>query len=282
MENKKKAKIYGIGGTVLVHVALISLLLLLGFSIPVSQEEGGVPVMLGTENAFADSGNVGDLVDIEITTQPSSSAPEFNQPEAEELLTQDLEETVVIEEVKEKPKKVDTPKTETPKKPEKSKEEIEAEAKRLAEEKAERERKEAAERTAQRVQGAFGKGSEMKPGATSSGTNAGVSGNPSGTSDKGVSGSGGYGSFDLAGRSLGEGGLPKPVGNFQEGGIVVITITVNPAGKVIDASFNLDKTKTSNPQLRKAAREAALKARFNEVTGVNNQVGTITYNFELK
>ena len=43
------------------------------------------------------------------------------------------------------------------------------------------------------------------------------------------------------------------------------------------AQFN-----TVNPTLRKAAEEAARKARFNKVDGVNNQSGTITYYFKLK
>ena len=33
---------------------------------------------------------------------------------------------------------------------------------------------------------------------------------------------------------------------------------------------------------QKAAEEAARKARFNQVDGVNNQTGTITYYFKLK
>jgi hypothetical protein len=34
--------------------------------------------------------------------------------------------------------------------------------------------------------------------------------------------------------------------------------------------------------LRKAAEDAAKKARFNAVSGLNNQTGTITYYFNLK
>ena len=46
------------------------------------------------------------------------------------------------------------------------------------------------------------------------------------------SGVGGYGTFNLGGRSIGEGGLPRPVYNVQEEGRVVVSITVNPAGHV--------------------------------------------------
>jgi TonB family protein len=85
----------------------------------------------------------------------------------------------------------------------------------------------------------------------------------------------------LNGRELGSGGLPRPVYNVQEEGRVVVTITVNPAGQVIHTSIN-KRTNTANAALRKAAEDAARKARFNAVNGVNNQTGTITYYFKLK
>ncbi len=68
---------------------------------------------------------------------------------------------------------------------------------------------------------------------------------------------------------------------MQEEGKVVVAITVNPAGYVIATSIDR-QTNTVNPALRKAAEEAAKKARFNEVEGLNNQTGTITYYFNLK
>ena len=81
--------------------------------------------------------------------------------------------------------------------------------------------------------------------------------------------------------SIGEGGLPRPVYNVQEEGRVVVSITVNPAGQVIATSINR-QTNTVNAALRKAALDAAKKARFNAVEGVNNQTGTITYYFNLR
>ena len=91
----------------------------------------------------------------------------------------------------------------------------------------------------------------------------------------------GNGSFDLDGRSLGSGGLPRPNYNVREEGKVVVTIVVNPAGQVIRTSIN-KMTNTTNQALRKAAEEAAKKAHFNSVSGLNNQSGTITYYFKLK
>ena len=110
----------------------------------------------------------------------------------------------------------------------------------------------------------------------------GYQGSPSGNSATGkTSGVGGTGSFDLNGRSLGPGGLPKPIYNVQDEGRVVVTIVVNPQGQVIKTSINR-RTNTVNPALRKAAIDAAKKAHFNAVSGVDNQSGTITYYFKLK
>lgn len=113
-------------------------------------------------------------------------------------------------------------------------------------------------------------------------TGAGLQGSTAGNSDTGkTTGVGWNGAFDLNGRSLGEGGLPAPVYNVQDEGRVVVTIVVNPSGQVVRTSIN-KRTNTVNPALRKAAEEAAKKARFNTVEGVDNQSGTITYYFKLK
>ncbi|KAB4433949.1 TonB family protein, partial [Bacteroides thetaiotaomicron] len=110
----------------------------------------------------------------------------------------------------------------------------------------------------------------------------GTEGSKDGNSSTGAkTGTGGYGTFDLGGRSLGTGSLPKPAYNVPEEGRVVVNITVNPAGVVIGTSIN-PQTNTVNSTLRKAAEDAAKKARFNTVEGPNNQTGTITYYFNLR
>ena len=89
------------------------------------------------------------------------------------------------------------------------------------------------------------------------------------------------GTFDLNGRSISGGGLPVPSNMTHDEGRVVVTITVNPAGMVITTSINL-RTNTTNPELRQAAEEAAKRARFNKVDGLENQTGTITYYFKMR
>ena len=270
MNRKKKGKYIGLAGALLVHVVVIALLILVGFTLPEQSEEGGVPVMMGE---MPDAWGAADPSLVEVETMPEETAPEMPEEAEQEMLTQEDEETVAIKpKAEEKKKEV--------KKPEKSAAEKAEEARKLAAEKAERERKATEEAARKRVAGAFGKGAQMGSKGATEGT--GVQGSPTGNSSEGATaGTGGYGTFNLGGRSIGEGGLPRPVYNVQDEGKVVVTITVNPAGQVIGTSINR-QTNTVNPALRKAAEDAAKKARFNTVSGLSNQTGTITYYFNLK
>ena len=279
MDGKKKGEYIGMLGALLVHVAIIALLILVSFTLPNNQDEGGVPVMMGDVDASLGNYDPSTMVDVDVL--PPEDVPEVVESQEtveQEMITQTDEETVVIK-PKVEPKKE---KPEVVKKPEKTAAEKAAEAKKLAEEKAERERKAAAEAAAKRVSGAFGKGAQMDGSKGTANSGTGVEGSKDGDSSSGAkTGAGGYGTFDLGGRSIGEGGLPRPVYNVQEEGRVVVSITVNPAGHVIATSINR-QTNTVNTALRKAAEDAAKRARFNAVEGVNNQTGTITYYFNLR
>lgn len=270
MNQKKKGKYIGMAGALLVHLLLVALLLLVSFTMPEQQEEDGVAVMMG-QVPDASGASSSPLVPVDVMPQPAPSRPAAATPEPE-MLTQDLEESVAL-----------TPKKEP--KPEKTPEQLAAEkaeeARRLAEEQAARERREAEERARQRVAGAFGKGAKMSGSGTTAGE--GTQGSPAGNAPTGATGGeGGYGSFSLQGRSIGAGGLPRPAYNVQDEGRVVVIIRVNPSGLVIATNIDPRQTNTVNPALRKAAEEAAKKARFNAVEGVNVQEGTITYYFNLK
>jgi tonB family C-terminal domain len=279
MDGKKKGEYIGMLGALLVHVAIIALLILVSFTLPNNQDEGGVPVMMGDVDASLGNYDPSTMVDVDVL--PPEDVPEVVESQEtveQEMITQTEEETVVIK-PKVEPRKE---KPEVVKKPEKTAAEKAAEAKKLAEEKAERERKAAAEAAAKRVSGAFGKGAQMDGSKGTANSGTGVEGSKDGNSSSGAkTGAGGYGTFDLGGRSIGEGGLPRPVYNVQEEGRVVVSITVNPAGHVIATSINR-QTNTVNTALRKAAEDAAKRARFNAVEGVNNQTGTITYYFNLR
>ena len=294
----KKNKITGLVGTLVLHAIVLLLLFLISISNPKAQEEGGVPVMLGNMEMAQGNADPYTLTDVDVLDEPQMPAeasvpePVPETPSETEMITQEDEPSIAVPK-KETPK----PKTKTEivkakkeivkadkeiaKAKEKSEAEKRAEAERLAAEKKAAEERAAAEAAAKRIAGAFGKGTQMGSKGTSN-SGQGIQGSPTGNSAEGkTSGVGGYGTFDLNGRSLGPGGLPRPVYNVQEEGRVVVTITVNPAGQVIQTSIN-KRTNTANAALRKAAEDAARKARFNVVDGVNNQTGTITYYFKLK
>ena len=269
----KKNKITGLIGTIVLHAVLLILLLVIAIRRPQMQEEGGVPVMLGNTELSQGNADPYTLTDVDIMNEPEAPAPDISEPEPvpavdvkEEVITQTEEETVAVpkkepkkETKKETPKK-ETPKKEVPKKDtvkpkEKTEAEKRAEAEIAAAEKKAAAEKAAAEAAAKKIAGAFGKGTQMGNKGTGT-TGSGLEGSPTGNAAEGKStGTGGYGTFDLNGRSLGSGGLPMPVYNVQDEGRVVVTITVNPAGQVISTSIN-KRTNTVNAALRFACEDS--------------------------
>jgi TonB family protein len=74
--------------------------------------------------------------------------------------------------------------------------------------------------------------------------------------------------------------LPNPIYTCIKGGFIYIDIKVNQQGRVIDASFNRSKSKTSNECLKETALKYARKARFNsDFRAKEIQKGYITYDF---
>lgn len=254
-----KNQIIGASVTLAVHTLVVLLLVLFKFNVPVLEEESGIAVELGNvaqAQGSAESYQFTEVSSIKNDVPNVENAPQAQpQPQVDEpLITQPDEPTV------------DMP----------AAEEIEAQKRAEAE-------RQAAERAAQQMASAFGKGFEMgNKGEAVDQPVEGTQGVESGVSDaeKAV-GIGVQGTFDLNGRSLSGEGLPRPINTVQAEGRVVVTITVNPSGQVVGTSINL-RTNTSDPELRKAAEEAARRARFNAINGVDNQMGTITYYFKLQ
>ena len=148
VNRKKKGKYIGMAGALVVHVAIIALLILVGFTLPEPSEEGGVPVMLGE---VPDALGAADPSLVKVDVMPEETAPQVQETVEQDIITQETEETVAI-----KPK-AEPKKKEEVKKPEKTEAEKAEEARKLAAAKAERERKEAEEAARKRVAGAFGK-----------------------------------------------------------------------------------------------------------------------------
>ena len=282
MKKFSKEKIIGAAATVLVHALVVVLLYFLILTPPVELPEKGVEVMIGV-----DVGSVADArldaapqaAPEPVPVQPAPSAPE------EQLMTQDMEESLALP-------------PEEAKKPEKTLEEIQKEkllaerleqerlekeeAERLEQERLEKERREEEARKAAEnsIANAFSKGSLMNK-KTESEKDEAAKGSVQGNSNAGKTDDVGI-SFSLEGRDpLGD-GIVVPKEKLQSAGKVVVNITVNPVGNVIDASINPDGTDTADMKLRTAALKAARATVFSSIAGVDNQRGTITYNFKLK
>ena len=252
------SKITGIAGTLVVHALLLLLLLNVVMRAPEHLNESGMEVTLcdvSLAKGVQEDYQLTEVKAIQPEIAPTPEAIENTAPPVPEepIISQESEETVVIE----------------------TAEQIEARKKAEAE-------KKAAEAAAAAMANAFGKSSEMTAkGTTEQTAQAGTQGSVTGSMESvSTSGSGRYGTYDLGDRKL-EGSLPKPTENVQDEGTVVVAITVNPAGEVVNANISL-RTKTSNPQLRQAALNAAKKARFNPVDETENQTGSITYYFKLQ
>lgn len=280
-----KDDLYSIAGTVVFHGIIF---LILWFSIlktVVPDEDGGILVNFGNVDAAAglfEPKYTGRELPEETTTPP----PPVPQPKVEtpkeEMITQDLEESVSLDQEKKK-KEEEKRKQEADEKRRKEEEEKErirqqeAEKKRLAEEQRKKE-----QAISNKVAGAFGMGQAEGNSQGDAAAGSGNQGSPFGNSDHGANeGVGGYGSFNLNGRSIGQGGLPRPAYTVQEEGRIVINITVDPNGNVIFAEIGRG-TNIDNGSMRKSALEAARRAKFNRISGANNQSGTITYLYKFR
>lgn len=280
-----KDDIAGSIGTVVFHAALFLILWFSVLKTVVPEEDGGVLVNFGNIDAAAgmfEPKFTGQEPPQETTTPPPPvPEPKVEMPK-EEMITQDLEESVAIDEQKKK-KEEEKRKQEAENKKRKEEEEKErirqeeAEKKRLAEEQRKKE-----QAISNKVAGAFGIGQAEGNSQGDAAEGIGNQGSPFGNSDHGANeGVGGYGSFNLNGRSIGAGGLPRPAYTVQEEGRIVINITVDPKGNVIFAEIGRG-TNIDNASMRKSALEAARKAKFNSISGANNQSGTITYVYKFK
>lgn len=280
----------GIAGTAIFYTSVLIILLFVGFSAPRPPEtERGILVNFGTDETGAGL----------IEPSPPASAEETTTAQPAVSETPSKEDAVVTQNFdKEAPeiKKVD------PEAERKKKEQVEAEKARRVAMEAERVKKAQEEAEKQRIAEEQKRISDIanrtknamansKNSGTST-TGEGITGGPgnqgvtTGSVDSKVrgpgSGTGNSGvSYDLAGRKFQS--LPLPKYDYQEEGTVVVEIIVDWKGNVTRANAGVKGSSTLNEDLVKAARDAALKAKFEaKPDGSQDQKGTITYNFILK
>ena len=261
----------GLTGTILFHGMLFILLLYLAFRTPLPlPAEQGILVDFGNSNTGF--GNFEPRMSDPAPVQTQPTPPQTSR-QSEQILTQDVEETVAVpSRTNERPaeRQSNTPPAET---------------RVTSTETPPVEQPKPVERTVDARAMYPGRGDPSST-ATSQGE-AGGQGNqgvPTGAPDVHVYGQGGDAAgnkWGLANRGL-VGRLPLPAYNVQEDGTVVVEITVDKNGNVTQARPGVRGTTTLNKTLWDAAERAARQAKFTTNPNVVEQTGMITYIFKLQ
>lgn len=261
----KQSEIYGLIGSILTCVLIFLLLWFLYMNVEVPDEEEGIMVSIGN----ADAGGGWQESQMSEST-PVAPPPTPTMPSQNDLMTQEDESLALAEQRKQEARKKAAEEAERIRK------QKEEEA-RIAAEKAAREAALAEQRRqeqekidkANKLGGLFGNNTSGNGSGNTTGNQ--YEGNPLG---KGTSG--GH-SYSVNGRYP-KGEIVTPSDNSNIEGTVIVTIRVNATGRVISA--NVTGGNISTPQVREAARQAALKTVFTE--GKDEVTGIITFNFKLK
>lgn len=297
---------------------LFGMLILVGFSTPpVPDTEGGILVNFGTGEtgigdiepsppAFKEESSAPAVK--ELASPPPSAAKPVVKTAEDPLLSQNSEEAPVVKKTPPVIKKVDPEaakkRLEKIEADRKINEQLEAERIRVREEEAEKRRiateqkresdimnktRNALVNSQNRGTTSTGEGIAGGPGnqgdpngsinskvrGTGSGQGTSGTGTGTGTGDKGIS-------YDLAGREI-QGSLPRPKYEYQTEGRVVVDVSVDRSGKVVQAVPGGRGSTTLNQDLFRIAREAAMGAKFKvKQDAPPIQKGTITYIFILK
>jgi outer membrane biosynthesis protein TonB len=280
----------GIIGTSIFHIVLLVLLIVVAFTPPEPPEfEEGILVNFGTDET-----GLGMIepspppVQEEASVPPPKTAPKVQTEEP--LLTQNNEEAPEVKKVDPEAEKRRLEKIEADRK---LKEQLEAERKKKEAEEAERKRIEAEQK---RQADIMNKTRDALANSKNAGTTSKSEGEAGGTGNQGVqtgsvdsktrgdgSGLGNQGniSYDLGGRGFQS--LAKPNYDYQGEGKVVVEVSVDRSGKVIQAIPGSKGSTTLEEYLLKVAKEAALKTRFDAKSDAPVvQKGTITYIFKLR
>jgi len=261
----------GIVGTTIIHLVLLVLLVLVGFSVPPPPEmEEGILVNFGTDETGLGMIEPSPPAIQEETSPPLPSDAAIKTDE-DPLLTQNTEEAPEV-------KKVDKLQLEAEriiKQEEIERKRVEAEQQRQTD--IMNRTKNALANSKNAGTNSTGEGVAGGPGnqgVTSGSVDSKVRGEGSGPGDKGIS-------YDLQGRGFQA--LPPPKYDYQGEGRVVVEVSVDRVGKVIQAIPGTKGSTTLDEYLLKVAKEAAMEARFETKPDAPAiQKGTITYNFILK
>ena len=259
-ENKNKRN--GIVGTILFHALLLLSFLFMGltYKIPPPPEEG-ISINFGFEEQGSEQIKPEDnsLESNPVIEEVIQESIEIEQ----EIITQETIETEIIEVPKEIKKEI--PKE---KEPEEKQEEVIIE-------KVEPVVNKKALYTGTKKKEKQSDGNKNKNGNQGS-VEGDINSNKYEGGGIGVDGE----AYQLLGRSVSY--KAKPIYKVQLEGKVVVDITVDQLGNVINAIAGVKGSTTLNSQLLKRAKEAALKTKFSaKESAPSRQQGKIIYNFQL-
>lgn len=274
MTQTNRQRIIAASVTILVHLIVLAILFLCTMHL-VPKETKEVDLVLvnyGTTDEFTaglEEPARGNVQENEVPEQSSSS--ETTSPKAESKInkepinTQKSSTAPQIQQEKANKKKNDTA------------EEMRRKAERAAAQKkaAEEARKKEQQRLiGQDVAGAFGRGKNISQSQGFGNSGKGNQGSRNGSGD----------SYSLDGRTIiGNGGRPiRP--NYAQAirGRIRVKIEVNAAGSVVKAWIDITGTNISDSGMRNSAIQAAKQTKFNSMPGASNQVGSITYLYDVK
>jgi colicin import membrane protein len=279
----------GLVGTTIIHLILLCFLVLVGFyASPPPEREEGILVNFGT-------GETGlGMIEpsppaVQQETSPPPQTKRVVKTAEDPLLTQNTEEAPEVKKVDPEARKKRLEKIEADKKIREQRE-----ADRILKEQADLEKKRIeAEQKRQadimnRTKNALANSKNSGTNSTSEGIAGGLGnqGVPEGSVDSKNRGPGGGTgnsgiSYNLQGRGFQK--LPPPKYDYQGEGRVVVEVSVDRSGKVIQAIPGVKGSTTLDEYLLKVAKDAALEARFEVKSDAPAvQKGTITYNFILK
>lgn len=274
MTENRRNNIVALVGTIVVHLLLILVLVLVVLDQqPVKPNlSSGVYVQIGnvmeaTGDAETYSSHEDELRVEQEATDVEVHEQVVDESSQHELITQNVENTISLEEQK--------------KRREENERRIEEERKRREEERRLAEKKATEERVKSQMS-AFNNSSQ-----TGSRGNAqqgkGMQGSPTGNAAEGaLEGVGGNSGKPVAiSHSFGSrrATLPPPTKSGDAVGTVIVEVSVDKDGNVVGTPYINPKSSTDE-NLRRAAREAAKKAKFEKSSQVGNQPGTITYIFK--
>jgi TonB family protein len=265
--------------TIIVFSILIAILLWVKFHTPIPPypEGGGGPGMGLEVNLGSDvvASSVSQSEE-EITMPDFKPTPKIEQEE-EKILTRDDEEEAIKTVTKNVKKNISQDKKQPSKNTEPQRTELKLP---VINEKA---LFKAGKKSSSDENGADEKGNrDGSPGkSTYSGSDEGSGNGKGGGKGNGMGSGVGDGiSFSLEGRIPSYLDVPKE--NFTEQGKVVVEITVDNNGNVINANPGVKGSNTLDDNLLQIAKKAALKSKFNRKPSSTIQKGTITYRFVLQ